>query len=142
GALRLDAPVTRAARAAGLSDDEARRVSALALVLGRTFRARDAAAPLEQRLASLLDAPDAQAYLEVHTHDGVTWFAKERFDELAAAEEAASLVERATPPREWPTPDMKRASAAAASSGYRWPSLRALLAHRGPPPAPPSHPAR
>jgi glycosidase len=94
--LRLDRPVARALREAGLDEEASQRQAELALVLAARepvpavnapVPAPAGAAPpaggtLEGATLGLLGDERARAFLRVNEHGGTTWFDKQRFEDL------------------------------------------------------------
>jgi hypothetical protein len=97
--LRLDRPLTRAMREAGLDEDAAQRQAALALVLAAREPApgpasggapllaeagagRPSGGTLARSTLRLLGDEYARAFLRVHEYGGTTWFDKQRFEDL------------------------------------------------------------
>jgi len=97
--LRLDRPLARALREAGLDEDAAQRQAELALVLGARepvpgrapggapVPAPAGSAPppgggLARSTLRLLGDEHVRAFLRVNEHGGTTWFDKQRFEDL------------------------------------------------------------
>jgi hypothetical protein len=133
-ALHLSRPLARAFREAASDDVTAARRAELALLLGA--RGGGGIAAQARRLAN---DERGRAFLRVNVHAGVTWFDKERFEDLARGLEVAQAGDTATPslqPRPAPGPgpaptaqplDAQGLISLAADCGYRLDDLLSRL---------------
>jgi hypothetical protein len=127
---RWSLPLLRAFKDSGVAEELARRTAELLELL--LIKA-------PKSLAVALQDPAIKAYLEVHDHDGVTWFRKERFEELARAwsithEEKKRILfsSSSSGPVEGSSAEKEadRALEIAEKSGYRFLELVKALAAR------------
>jgi hypothetical protein len=91
-ALYLARPLARAFRETASDDAAAARRAELALLLGARGGGGIAA-----QARRLLNDERGRAFLRVNLHGGVTWFDKERFEDLARGLEVAQAGEPAPP---------------------------------------------
>jgi hypothetical protein len=132
-ALHLSRPLARAFRETAPDDAAAARRAELALLLGARGGGGIAA-----QVRRLLNDGRGRAFLRINLHGGVTWFDKERFEDLARGLELAQAGEAAapsSPPRaagSAPVPaaqplDAQALISLAADCGYRLDDLLARL---------------
>ena len=91
-ALHLALPLARAFRETASDDAAAARRAELALLIGARGGGGSAA-----QVRRLLNDERGRAFLRINLHGGVTWFDKERFEELARGLEVAQAGEAAAP---------------------------------------------